>query len=169
MKFFKKVFDHEYKQLESFKVKANQVLALENKFSKLSDEQLQGKTKEFKERLKNGETLEDILERSRAIPFTEKTIVDKEEVLEIIKDVRLKLPDELKQAKWIKEERERIIAEAQKDAEDIVKNVAEEVTSEIIMMNDSTNEVEEEYIDIKEAEILIAAQNKNNLSNENLD
>ena len=61
MKFFKKVFDHEYKQLEMFKEKANQVLALENKFSKLSDEQLKGKTKEFKERLKNGETLEDIL------------------------------------------------------------------------------------------------------------
>ena len=41
------------------------------------------------------ETLEDILERSKNVPFTEKAIVDKEEVLEIIKDVRLKLPDEL--------------------------------------------------------------------------
>ena len=61
MKFFKKVFDHEYKQLEIFKEKANQVLALENKFSKLSDEQLRDKTDEFKKRLKNGETLEDIL------------------------------------------------------------------------------------------------------------
>ena len=61
MKFFKKVFDHEYKQLESFKEKANQVLALESKFSKLTDDELKSKTNEFKERLKNGETLEDIL------------------------------------------------------------------------------------------------------------
>lgn len=60
------------------------------------------------------ETLEDILERSKSVPFTEKTIVDKEEVLEIIKDIRLKLPDELKQAKWIKEERARILDEARK-------------------------------------------------------
>ena len=44
----------------------------------------------------------------------------------------LKLPDELKQAKWIKEERERIMAEAQKDADDIVK----EAENRIIAMID---------------------------------
>ena len=54
------------------------------------------------------ETLEDIMERSKSLPFTEKGIVDKEEVLEIIKEIRLKLPDELKQAKWVKEERAHI-------------------------------------------------------------
>ena len=62
------------------------------------------------------ETLEDIIEKSKSVPFTEKAIVDREEVLEIIKDIRLKLPDELKQAKWIKEERARILEEAQKKA-----------------------------------------------------
>ena len=67
------------------------------------------------------ETLEDIMERSRSIPFTEKGIVDKEEVLEIIKEIRLKLPDELKQAKWVKEERGRILEEAQREADGIVK------------------------------------------------
>ena len=39
------------------------------------------------------ETLEDIMERSKSVPYTEKGIVDKEEVLEIIKEIRLKLPD----------------------------------------------------------------------------
>ena len=48
------------------------------------------------------ETLEDILEKSKAVPFTNKSIVNKNELLDIIKEVRLKLPDELKQAKWIK-------------------------------------------------------------------
>ena len=67
------------------------------------------------------ETLEDILEKSKTLPFTEKSIIAKEEFLDIIKEIRLRLPDELKQAKWIKEERERIISEAQKDADDIVK------------------------------------------------
>ena len=61
MNFFKKIFDHEYKELESFKVKANEIIALEDEYSKLSDEELKAKTNEFKERLKNGETLEDIL------------------------------------------------------------------------------------------------------------
>ena len=63
------------------------------------------------------ETLEDIMERSKGIPFTEKGIVEKDEVLEIIKEIRLKLPDELKQAKWVKEERNRILEEAKKEAE----------------------------------------------------
>ena len=67
------------------------------------------------------ETLEDLLEKSKQVPFSEKTIIDKNEFLDIIKEIRLKLPDELKEAKWIKEEREKIIAEAQKDADDIVK------------------------------------------------
>ncbi len=77
------------------------------------------------------ETLEDILEKSKSIPFTEKTIVDKEEVLEIIKDIRLKLPDELKQAKWIKEERGRILQEAQKEADDIVREAENRIISMI--------------------------------------
>ncbi len=77
------------------------------------------------------ETLEDILEKSKTVPFTSKSIVNKNELLDIIKEVRLKLPDELKQAKWIKEERERIIAEAQKDAEDIVKEAENRIISMI--------------------------------------
>ena len=77
------------------------------------------------------ETLEDILEKGRTVPFTEKCIVEKNELLDIIKEIRLNLPDELKQAKWIREERERIIAEAQKDAEDIVKEAENRIISMI--------------------------------------
>ena len=77
------------------------------------------------------ETLEDILEKSKTVPFTDKSIVSKNEILDIIKEIRLKLPDELKQAKWIKEERERIIKEAQKDADDIVKEAENRIISMI--------------------------------------
>ena len=51
--------------------------------------------------------------------------------MEIIKDVRLKLPDELKQAKWIKEERGRILQEAQKEADDIVREAENRIISMI--------------------------------------
>ena len=77
------------------------------------------------------ETLEDILEKSKTLPFTDKSIVEKEQFLDIIKEIRLKLPDELKQAKWIKEERERIIDEAQKEASDIVKEAENRIISMI--------------------------------------
>ena len=61
MKFFKKIFDHEYKELERFKSIANKVMDLDSKMSKMSDEKLKQQTKILKERLKNGETLDDIL------------------------------------------------------------------------------------------------------------
>ena len=77
------------------------------------------------------ETLEDIMERGRTVPFTEKVIVDRNDILDLIKEIRLKLPDELKQAKWIKEERERIMTEARKDADDIVKEAENRIISMI--------------------------------------
>lgn len=78
------------------------------------------------------ETLEENLENGKTIPFSNKIVIDKEEILDIIKEIRLKLPDELKQAKWVKEERGRIIVEAQKEAEGIVK----EAENRIIAMID---------------------------------
>ena len=77
------------------------------------------------------ETLEDILENSKNLPFTNKGMVDKEEMLEIIKEIRIKLPDELKQAKWVKEERQRILVEAQKEADGIVKEAENRIISMI--------------------------------------
>ena len=60
MNFLKKIFDHEYKELEKFKKLADQVVALDDEISKLSDKDLKNKTEEFRDRLRNGETLEDI-------------------------------------------------------------------------------------------------------------
>ncbi len=77
------------------------------------------------------ETLEEMLEGSKSIPFSNKGIVDKEEMLEIIKEIRLKLPEELKQAKWVKEERQRILVEAQKEADGIVKEAENRIISMI--------------------------------------
>ena len=77
------------------------------------------------------ETLEECLERAKNVPFTQKGIVDKEEILDIIKEIRLKLPDELKQAKGVKEERARILVEAQKEADGIVKEAENRIISMI--------------------------------------
>ena len=60
MGIFKKLFNHEYKELEKFKKIADEVVALDEEYSKLSDKELKNKTVEFKKRLEDGETLEDI-------------------------------------------------------------------------------------------------------------
>ena len=64
MSFLKKIFDHEYKELERFKKIADKVMELGPVIEKLSDEELKGKTEEFKKRLEQGETLEDIKEEA---------------------------------------------------------------------------------------------------------
>ncbi len=77
------------------------------------------------------ETMEEMLENSKNLPFSGKAMVDKEELLDLIKEMRIKLPDELKQAKWVKEERQRILVEAQKEADDIVKEAENRIISMI--------------------------------------
>jgi len=60
MKIFKALFNHEYKEVEKFKKIADEIVLLEDEYSKLTDNQLKNKTSEFKKRLEEGETLEDI-------------------------------------------------------------------------------------------------------------
>ena len=60
MKFLKKLIDSEYRELCRFEEIAKKIVALDSEYSKLSDEELKNKTVEFKKRLNEGETLEDI-------------------------------------------------------------------------------------------------------------
>jgi len=67
MDILKKLFDHEYKQMKKFTKIADQIEELDSTMGQLSDEELRGKTAKFKERLANGETLEDILIEAFAV------------------------------------------------------------------------------------------------------
>lgn len=67
MKIFQKMFDHEYKQMKKFIHLADEIIEKDEEMSKLTDEELQSKTDEFKEKLQNGETLDDILVEAFAV------------------------------------------------------------------------------------------------------
>ncbi len=58
--FLEKLFGYDRKILNKYKKQAQNVLALEDTMAALTDEELRGKTDEFRNRLDNGETLEDI-------------------------------------------------------------------------------------------------------------
>ena len=60
MGLLKKLVDTEYKELKRFNKIADEIEALDETYSKMSDEELKDKTAEFRERLAKGETLEDI-------------------------------------------------------------------------------------------------------------
>ena len=61
MGILKKLLDHDYKEMSRFKKLADAIVALEDEYSKKSDDELRNKTDEFKERLSKGETLDDLL------------------------------------------------------------------------------------------------------------
>ena len=62
MGLLKKIFgDYSQKEIKRIRPLCNKVLDLEEEYSRLTDEQLQAKTPEFRQRLANGETLDDIL------------------------------------------------------------------------------------------------------------
>lgn len=100
------------------------------------------------------ETLEDLVEKSVSVPFSGKCLVDKEEILEIVKELRLKLPDDIKQAKWVKEERQRILMDAQKEAANMLKDAESKIAS----MVDEHEITQKAY---EQANEIVAAAQKN--------
>ncbi len=68
MSFFEKIFGtHSQRELKLIEPIVDKIEALEPEYEKLSDEELKGKTTEFKERLANGETLDDLLVEAYAV------------------------------------------------------------------------------------------------------
>ncbi len=67
LKFFTKVFGSNDREVNKIRPIVERVNALEEETKKLTDEQLQGKTQEFRDRIKKGETLDDILPEAFAV------------------------------------------------------------------------------------------------------
>ena len=72
------------------------------------------------------ENLEELVAGSSKVPFSQKVMIDQEELNSLLEDIKLKLPDELKQAKRIKDERLTILNDAQAEADRIVKEAEAE-------------------------------------------
>lgn len=96
--------------------------------------------------------MEDIIEDASSVPLTKKVMVDADELLDIIREIRIRLPDEMQQASWIKEEKERIIGEAEREAMQIQQETAEKV--EAMIEEDRITEAAEQRAE----EILYKAQ-----------
>ena len=64
--------------------------------------------------------LEMIVEEAPAKAFSHKVVVDREEILSLIKEMKSVIPEEVKQASWINTERVKIISDAKREAEEIV-------------------------------------------------
>ena len=91
--------------------------------------------------------MEEAVDKASSVPLTGKVMIDKDELLDYIQEIRLVYPDELKEAKWVKEERQRILSEAESRAETIQKN-AEETQMQLIDEHEITKKAYEQATDL---------------------
>jgi vacuolar-type H+-ATPase subunit H len=68
------------------------------------------------------DAIEDLLDSSKSIPFSNRIQVDKERIFDIINDIRLNLPNEIRHAQRIIEDHDKIINDAKAKAANIVKD-----------------------------------------------
>lgn len=60
--------------------------------------------------------LEELLNESRPLPFTHNVIVDEDRMLDLIDQMRVSIPDEVKKAQQLLAQRDRLLAQAQEEA-----------------------------------------------------
>ncbi len=97
--------------------------------------------------------LEELIQKSKKIPFSSNLIINENDVFEILDELRNVIPEEFKQARWIVKERENMLEEAKRQATRIIKEAedkAELLLSESEIMKNATKK-SEEIISVSEA------------------
>jgi regulator of protease activity HflC (stomatin/prohibitin superfamily) len=60
--------------------------------------------------------LEELFNKSRPLPFTHNVIVDEDRMLDIIDQMRISIPEEVKKAQQVFAQKDRLLAQAQEEA-----------------------------------------------------
>lgn len=87
--------------------------------------------------------LESLIERGRRVPFTAAVLVDEGACLDIIDQMRISIPEEIKQAKRLQQERERIVAEARDEGARIVSKAREDA-ARLVTEHEMRHQAEEQ-------------------------
>ena len=71
--------------------------------------------------------LDELVQNAKGVPLSQDQVrVDREEIWEIIDQMRSTIPEEIKQARWIVKERQEMLAEAKREAERLVNEAREQ-------------------------------------------
>jgi hypothetical protein len=74
--------------------------------------------------------LEELINQSRSIPFTPNVIVDEDRMLDIIDQMRVAIPEEVKKSQQILSQKDRVIAQAKEEADRTV-SIAKEKSDKL--------------------------------------
>ena len=81
--------------------------------------------------------LEELFNDAKAVPFTHNVIVDEDKMLELIDQMRIAIPEEVKKAQQVMAQRDRVMAQAQEEANrtlQIAREKADQMLQKDIIM-----------------------------------
>ncbi|MCR4433580.1 MAG: ATPase [Caldiserica bacterium] len=68
------------------------------------------------------EEIEALIDQGKKIPFTHNVTINMDRMLELLDQIRENFPQELSQAKWVLQEKRRLLDEAQQEADRIIQS-----------------------------------------------
>jgi hypothetical protein len=74
--------------------------------------------------------LDDLVHNAKAVPLTDQVRIDREEIYDILDQMRATIPEEIKQARWIVKERQEMLAEAKRESDRILGEAREQAVRE---------------------------------------
>ncbi len=99
--------------------------------------------------------LDDLIHNARSVPLTDSVMLDREEIYDLLDQMRSTIPEEIKQARWIVKERQEMLAEAKTEAERIqaeAQQKAEQMASETEVMHLAEKNAEKIIEDARDRE-----------------
>jgi cell division septum initiation protein DivIVA len=69
--------------------------------------------------------LDDLVKKAKHVPFSNDVRVNQQQIRAILEEIRAALPEEIKEARWIVQERQELLSEAKRGAEQIIEQARE--------------------------------------------
>ena len=63
----------------------------------------------------------DLIDQSRPMPLSTSSMINKDEILDLLVEVRSRLPEELRAARWLLKEREEFLEKVKREGEDLLE------------------------------------------------
>jgi F0F1-type ATP synthase membrane subunit b/b' len=70
--------------------------------------------------------LDDLVHNAKGVPMTDQVRIDREEIYDVLDQMRATIPEELKRARWIVKERQDMLAEANRESDRIIGEAREQ-------------------------------------------
>lgn len=87
--------------------------------------------------------LESLVSGGARVPLTSRSIVDEQEFIDLLDQIRASIPEEVRQAKRVSQEREKVILQAQSEADKII-NTARDQAETLLQENELVRQAHEQ-------------------------